>query len=184
MTGGDLTLKLSFTAPSQLQAFLVGFPDTMVAMKAMKAGARAMTGGDLTKKNRRDHAAQEQGREGCVRRPADRRLRGGEEDREVCHSPAHDAQVEAQARTEGGHQGDVREGGEGGGETRLEGGEGFPRESTQGLDLSHPRQQDFVGLTRSWSCHGLASNTVHGRRKAKCSKVVKAFPAKALKDSI
>merc|ERR1711886_2008 len=31
-------------------AFLVGFPDTMVAMKAMKAGARAMTGGDLTKK--------------------------------------------------------------------------------------------------------------------------------------
>merc|ERR1712023_301527 len=42
--------KLSFAAPSQLQAFLVGFPDTMVAMKAMKAGARAMTGGDLTKK--------------------------------------------------------------------------------------------------------------------------------------
>merc|ERR1712228_831617 len=30
-------------APSQLQAFLVGFPDTMVAMGAM-------TGGDLTKK--------------------------------------------------------------------------------------------------------------------------------------
>merc|ERR1712107_98904 len=43
-------LKLSFAAPSQLQAFLVGFPDTMVAMKAMKAGARAMTGGVLTKK--------------------------------------------------------------------------------------------------------------------------------------
>merc|ERR1719231_489268 len=75
MTGGDLTLKLSYTAPSQLQAFLVGFPDTMVAMKAMKAGARAMTGGELTKKNRRVHAAQEQGREGCVRRPADHRLR-------------------------------------------------------------------------------------------------------------
>merc|ERR1711941_187068 len=71
------------------------------------------------------------GSEGCVRRPADHRLRGGEEDREVCHSPAHDAQVEAQARTEGGHEGDVREGGEGGGETRLEGGEGFPRESTR-----------------------------------------------------
>merc|ERR1711912_173295 len=31
-------------------AFLLGFPDTMVAMGAMKAGARAMTGGVLTKK--------------------------------------------------------------------------------------------------------------------------------------
>merc|ERR1712196_645364 len=70
-----------------------------------------------------------------------------------------------QARAEGGHEGDVREGGEGGGETRLEGGEGLPREGAQGLDLSHPRQQDSVGITRSWSCHGVASNTVHGRQK-------------------
>merc|ERR1711985_13906 len=115
-------------------------------------------------------AAQEQGREGCVRRPADHRLRRGEEDREVCHSPAHDAQVEAQARAEGGHEGDVRERGEGSGETRLEGGEGLPREGAQGLDLSHPRQQDSVGMTRSWSCHGLASNTVHGRQKTKKKK--------------
>merc|ERR1719284_1546351 len=38
----------------------------------------------------------------------------------------------------------------------------FPAKATQGLDLSHPRQQDFVGLTRSWSCHGFASNSVHG----------------------
>merc|ERR1719198_2614953 len=37
-------------------------------MKAMKASARAMSGGDPTKKNRRVHAAQEQGSEGCVRR--------------------------------------------------------------------------------------------------------------------
>merc|ERR1719231_576766 len=108
----------------------------------MKAGARAMTGGDLTKKIAESTQLKNKDVKG-VRSPADHRLRGGEEDREVCHSPAHDAQVEAQARTEGG--------------------EGFPCESTQGLDLSHPRQQDFVGLTRSWSCHGLASNTVHGR---------------------
>merc|ERR1712098_928163 len=119
----------------------VRFSETMVAMKAMKAGARAMTGGSLTKKIA-VHAAQEQGREGCVRRPADHRLRGGEEDREVRHSPAHDPEAEAQARTEGGHEDDVREGGEGGGETRLEGGEGLPREGAQGLDLSHSRQQD------------------------------------------
>merc|ERR1712196_314541 len=89
--------------------------ETMVAMKAMKAGARAMTGGDLTKKIA-ESTELDQGREGCVRRPADHRLRGGEEDRKVRDPAAHDAEAEAQGRTEGGHEDDVREGGEGGGE--------------------------------------------------------------------
>ena len=47
-----------------------------------------------------------------------------------------DAGAQAQACAEGGHQGDVREGGEGGGEARVEGGEGLAREGSQGLDLS------------------------------------------------
>merc|ERR1712205_247800 len=57
---------------------------------------------------------------------------------------------------------DVREGGEGGGEACLEGGEGLPREGSQGLDLSRQRQ-DSVGLARSWSCHGPAPHAVHRR---------------------
>ena len=42
-----------------------------------------------------------------------------------------DAGAQAQACAEGGHQGDVREGGEGGGEARVEGGKGLPREGSQ-----------------------------------------------------
>merc|ERR1711934_949132 len=93
----------------------------------------------------RAYAAQDEGREGCPRRPADHRLRRGEEDREVRDPATHDA--EAQARTEGGQEDYVREGGEGGGEACLEGGEGLPREGSQGLDLSR-RRQDSVGLAR------------------------------------
>merc|ERR1711907_283965 len=89
--------------------------------------------------DRRIHAAQDEGREGCARRPADHRYSRGEEDREVRDPAAHDAEAEAQARTEGG---------EGGGEPCLEGGEGLPREGSQGLDLSHPKEQDSVGLAR------------------------------------
>merc|ERR1712054_175161 len=70
--------------------------------------------------DRRVYAAQDEGREGCARRPADHRLRGGEEDREVRYPATYDA--EAQARTEGGQEDDVREGGEGGGEACLKGG--------------------------------------------------------------
>merc|ERR1711985_87925 len=108
----------------------------------------------------RDHAAQDEGREGCARRPAEHRLRRGEEDREVRHPAAHDAEAEAQARTEGRQEDDVREGGEGGGEACLESGEGLPREGSQGLDLSRPRQ-DSVVLARWWSCHDLAPYAVH-----------------------
>merc|ERR1712216_22886 len=87
--------------------------------------------------DRRLYAAQAEGREECFRRSADHRLRGGEEDREVCDPAARDAQAEAQGRTEGGQEGDVREGGEGRGEARLQGGESLPREGSQGLDLSY-----------------------------------------------
>merc|ERR1712017_60908 len=104
----------------------------------------------------RVYAAQDEGREGCPRRPADHRLRRGEEDREVRDPATHDAEAEAQARTEGGQEDDVREGGEGGGEACLEGGEGLPREGSQGLDLSHGKEQDSVRLARWWSCHGPA----------------------------
>merc|ERR1712054_85032 len=76
--------------------------------------------------DRRVYAAQDEGREGCARRPANHRLRGGEEDREVRYPATYDAEAEAQARTEGGQEDDVREGGEGGGEACLEGGEGLP----------------------------------------------------------
>ena len=97
-----------------------------------------------------------------VRRPADYRLRRGEEDQEVRHPQATDAGAQAQACAEGGHQGDLREGGEGGGEARtaasswrppcpyelhrrfeerVEGGEGLARQGSQGLDLS--QQQLF-----------------------------------------
>merc|ERR1712146_247196 len=61
----------------------------------------------------------------------------------------------------------VREGGEGGCEACHEGGEGLPREGSQGLDLSHPKEQDSVGLARGWSCPGLASPVVHCRPKKK-----------------
>ena len=54
-----------------------------------------------------------------VRRPADYRLRRGEEDQEVRHPQATDAGAQAQACAEGAHQGDVREGVEGGGEART-----------------------------------------------------------------
>merc|ERR1712094_134296 len=67
-------------------------------------------------------------------------------------------------RTEGGQEDDVREGGQGGGEACLEGGEGLPREGSQGPDLSRPRQ-DSVGLARWWSCHGPAPHAVHRRPK-------------------
>merc|ERR1719243_28600 len=77
-----------------------------------------MTGGVLTKKIA-VYAAQDEGREGCPRRPADHRLRRGEEDREVRDPATHDAEAEAQARTEGGQEDDVREGGEGGGACLL-----------------------------------------------------------------
>merc|ERR1719311_1918218 len=113
-------------------------------MKAMKAGARAMTGGVLTKKIAESTQLKTKDVKGVLA-PADHRLRRGEEDREVRDPATHDAEAEAPARTEGGQEDDVREGGEGGGEACLEGCEGLPREGSQGLDLSRPRQ-DSVGL--------------------------------------
>ena len=113
-------------------------------------------------KDRRVHAAQAKEGGTGVRRPADYRLRGGEEDQEVRHPQATDAGAQAQACAEGAHQGDVREGVEGGGEARtaasswrppcpyelhrrfeerVEGGEGLARQGSQGLDLS--QQQLF-----------------------------------------
>merc|ERR1712146_736013 len=137
--------------------------ETMVAMKAMKAGARAMTGGVLTKKIAESTQLKTKDVKGVLAALRNR-LRRGEEDREVRDPAAHDAEAEAQARTEGGQEDDVREGGEGGGEACLEGGEGLPREGSQGLDLSHPKEQDSVGLARWWSCHGLAPHSVHRRQ--------------------
>ena len=110
----------------------------------------------------RVHAAQAKEGGTGVRRLADYRLRGGEENQEVRHPQATDAGAQAQACAEGGHQGDLREGGEGGGEARtaasswrppcpyelhrrfeerVEGGEGLARQGSQGLDLS--QQQLF-----------------------------------------
>merc|ERR1712118_169623 len=40
-----------------------------------------------------DYATQDEGREGCLRRPADHRLRRGEEDREVRDPATHDAKL-------------------------------------------------------------------------------------------
>merc|ERR1711924_97969 len=126
--------------------------ETMVAMKAMKAGARAMTGGVLTKKIAESTQLKTKDVKGVL--AALRTIACAEVKKtEKFVIPPHDAEAEAQARTEGGQEDDVREGGEGGGEACLEGGEGLPREGSQGLDLSHPRQ-DSVGLARWWSCHG------------------------------
>merc|ERR1719213_1359087 len=50
---------------------------------------------------------------------------------------AGEAEVEAQARTEGRHEDDVRKGGAGGSEARQQGGEGFPGQEPEGLHLSY-----------------------------------------------
>merc|ERR1711881_501380 len=82
------------------------------------------------------HGADEDGPgEGPARGFDGRRDRGGEEDREVCRPPAGDAEAEAQARHEGGEEDHVRQGSEGGGEAREEGGEGIPREDLEKLGL-------------------------------------------------
>merc|ERR1719463_1001281 len=141
--------------------------ETMVAMKAMKAGARAMTGGELTKKIAETTQLKTKDVKGvfaALQTIACAEVKKTEkfvipqlttlvlqlqrrELREVRDPATHDAEAEAQARTEGGQKDDVREGGEGGGDACLEGCEGLPREGSQGLDLSRPRQ-DSVGLAR------------------------------------
>jgi len=73
-------------------------------MKALKAGARAMTQGDLTEKIAESTQLNE-GRQGCARRAADHRVRGGEKDRSVRDPTAPHAQTEAQARAQGGQEG-------------------------------------------------------------------------------
>ena len=88
-------------------------------------------------KDRRGHAPQAEGREGGACGTEHHRVRGGEEDREVRDPAARDAQVEAQARAEGGQEAHVREGGEGGGEARVEGGEGLRGVGPQEVGLSH-----------------------------------------------
>merc|ERR1711869_27967 len=50
----------------------------------------------------RVYTAQDEGREGCPRRPADHRLRRGEEDREVRDPATHDAEAEARAPRKAG----------------------------------------------------------------------------------
>merc|ERR1712146_353701 len=51
--------------------------------------------------------------------------------------PQMAAEVEAQARTEGRHEDDVRKGGAGGSEARQQGGEGLPGQEPEGLHLSY-----------------------------------------------
>merc|ERR1711975_27856 len=92
-----------------LQAFAIA-SEIMVAMKAMKAGARAMTGGDLTKKIAESTQLKTKDVKGvfaALRTIAYAEVKKTEKFR---HPAAHDAQAEAQARTQGRHEGDVREG--------------------------------------------------------------------------
>merc|ERR1711862_996731 len=113
-------------------------------------GARAMTGGDLTKKiaeSTQLKTKEVKGVFAALRTIAYVEVRKTEKfvipqltTLKLKHKPARKAGTK-----------DVREGGEGGGEACLEGGEGLPREGSQGLDLSRPRQ-DSVGLARLWSC--------------------------------
>merc|ERR1711869_102979 len=77
-----------------------------------------------------------EGREGGLQRAERDRPVGGEEEREVHGPAAGDAEAEAQAREEGGDEGDVREGGARGGQAREQGGQGLRRQGAQGLDLS------------------------------------------------
>merc|ERR1711959_456770 len=65
-------------------------------------------------------------------------LRGGREERAVHDPAAGDAEAEAQARTEGRDEDDVRKGGAGGSEARQEGGEGLPCQGPEGLHLRPP----------------------------------------------
>merc|ERR1712046_500940 len=120
--------------------------ETMGAMKAMKAGARAMTGGVLTKKIAESTQLKTKDVKGVL--AALQTIACAEVKKtEKFVIPQLTTLKLKQARTEGGQEDDVREGGEGGGEACLEGGEGLLREGSQGLDLSRQRQ-DSVGLAR------------------------------------
>merc|ERR1711924_471334 len=72
---------------------------------------------------------------GGVRRVEGGRLRGGLEDGEVHHPVVGDAEVEAQARTEGRDEDDVWKGGAGGSKASQQGGQGLRRQEPEGLHL-------------------------------------------------
>merc|ERR1712182_118814 len=96
-------------------------------------------------------------------------LRGGREDREVHHPAAGDAEVEAQARTEGRDEDDVWKGGAGGSKKSQQGGQGLRRQEPEGLHLRclSPLSTALcpLGPARqccSWSCHAARFAEVQG----------------------
>merc|ERR1712054_59739 len=77
----------------------------------------------------------------------------GEEEREVHDPAAGGPEAEAQAREEGGDEGDVRQGGARGGQAREQGGQGIPRQGAQGLDLIPPsRPSSAAASVYAWTC--------------------------------
>merc|ERR1712139_441876 len=105
-------------------------------------------------KDRGEDAAEGDGCEGGVHRAERDRPGGGEEDREVHDPAAGDAEAEAQAREEGGEEGDVREGGARGGKACEQGGQGIRRQGAQGLDLNPApsRQSSAAAVAHAWTC--------------------------------
>merc|ERR1719473_633373 len=101
-------------------------------MKAMK---KAMASGAIVAQVAgEDGVEAEAGARGVRRAPRGCLRRGGQDG--AVHDPAAgEAEVEAQARTEGRHKDDVRKGGAGGSEARQQGGQGLPRQGPEGLHL-------------------------------------------------
>merc|ERR1739848_763718 len=76
-------------------------------------------------------------------------------------------EAEAQAGHEGWGEDDVRQGGQGGGQAREEGGQGLPRQGPEGLHLRAARRRVAAKKTmaagtivKTWSCHGGARGRV------------------------
>merc|ERR1711924_392512 len=96
--------------------------EAMVAMKAMKAGARAMTGGELTKKIAESTQLKTKDVKGVI---AALQTIACAEVKKTEKFVIPQLTTLKLKHTEGGQEDDVREGGEGGGEACLEGGEGL-----------------------------------------------------------
>merc|ERR1711874_394846 len=136
-------------------AFLVGFPDTMKAMKAMKAGARAMTGGDLTKKIAESTQLKNKDVKGvfaALRTIAYAEVKKTEKfvipqitTLKLKHKPARKAGTKVMFGKE------VKVAAKPASKVVK----AFPAKALKDY-LSHPRQQDAVRIARQWSCHGPA----------------------------
>merc|ERR1711918_4438 len=75
-------------------------------------------------------------------------LQGGGKDGEVRDPAAGDAEAEAQARTQGRDEDDVRQGGAGGSKARQQGGQGLPRQGPQRLHLRPPSVAPLTSALR------------------------------------